>query len=267
MRFEEGRCRRAKRPRPLCGCSMKAIRAGSSGRGVHPGGRATQIAAGRDPGLAGREGEGGAQPLARAVGGLALPAASISPAAPPLPPAAAAAPTQGRLSLRQATPAEDRHRRVVLRRRVAASGMLPHQLAGHFTLGKQAVLTAVAYEVMRKDFSALSWREVGRRAGVCRCLVKRTIRKARRLGLLSVEERRAGWLNQASVVRILDPLWCRWLERRKAAEGRKTYGGINGPALANSSRFRTGIEPLIQLRTPAQSPSLGFRRAQDARSG
>jgi hypothetical protein len=39
-------------------------------------------------------------------------------------------PAQPRLALRRATPLENNRRQLVLRRRVAASGMPPHQLAG-----------------------------------------------------------------------------------------------------------------------------------------
>ncbi len=90
------------------------------------------------------------------------------------------------------------------RRRWAASGRLPPGLAARFTLAEQAVLALVAAETTRRKDCRLSIENMAAVTGVCRSTVKNAIREARRLGLLTVEERQiTGFRHDTNVVCII----------------------------------------------------------------
>lgn len=98
------------------------------------------------------------------------------------------------------------------RRRWAASGRLPPGLATRFTLAEQSVLALVAAEVARRKDCRLSIENMAAVTGVCRSTVKNAIREARRLGLLTVEERAiTGFRNDTNIVRIVSAEWVAWL--------------------------------------------------------
>ncbi|WP_083461138.1 helix-turn-helix domain-containing protein (plasmid) [Methylobacterium fujisawaense] len=98
------------------------------------------------------------------------------------------------------------------RRRWAASGRLPPGLAAQFTLAEQAVLALVAAETARRKDCRLSIENMAAVAGVCRSTVKNAIREARRLELLTVEERAiTGFRNDTNVLRIVSPEWLAWI--------------------------------------------------------
>lgn len=75
------------------------------------------------------------------------------------------------------------------RRRLALSGSLPGCLAGEFTTSDAAVLHVVAREHLRRGMCELSLDEIAARAGVCRKTVKRALRRAQGLRLLTIQER------------------------------------------------------------------------------
>ena len=124
------------------------------------------------------------------------------------------------------------------RRRWAASGRLPPGLAARFTLAEQAVLALVAAEVVRRKDCRLSVENMAAVAGVCRSTVKNAIREARRLGLLTVEERAiTGFRNDTNIVRIISAEWLAWLRlarrsdllpsrSRRAASASSQGGGV-----------------------------------------
>lgn len=98
------------------------------------------------------------------------------------------------------------------RRRWAASGRLPPGLAARFTLAEQAVLALVAAETARRKDCRLSIEGMAAVTGVCRSTVKNAVREARRLGLLTVEERQiTGFRNDTNVLRIVSAEWLSWL--------------------------------------------------------
>src|SRR5215213_5617807 len=98
------------------------------------------------------------------------------------------------------------------RRRWAASGCLPPQLAARFTLAEQAVLAVVAAEHRKRGDCRLTNGELADVAGVSITTVKNAMRAARALSLISVEERRlTAFRNAANVVRIVSPEWRAWL--------------------------------------------------------
>ncbi len=101
------------------------------------------------------------------------------------------------------------------RRRLAASGPLPPQLASGFTTGELAALRIVTDEVRRCGQCTKTLPEIAARAGVSVSTARNAIREASRGGLLTVEERRQHCRpNLANVVRIVSQEWLAWLSRR-----------------------------------------------------
>src|SRR3954464_5160724 len=98
------------------------------------------------------------------------------------------------------------------RRRWAASGALPPQLASRFTLAEQAVLAVGAAAPRERGDCRLTNKEIADVAGVSITTVKNALRAARALNLLSVEERRlTAFRNASNVVHIVSPEWRAWL--------------------------------------------------------
>lgn len=106
------------------------------------------------------------------------------------------------------------------RRRWASSGRLPPQLAACFTLAEQAVLAVVAAEVVKRGDLRLCHEAVAAIAGVARSTVRATLRRARDLGLVEVEERRlTPWRSQPSIVRIVSAAWKAWNRLTRRGHG------------------------------------------------
>ena len=111
------------------------------------------------------------------------------------------------------------------RRRWAAAGRLPPQLAARFTLAEAAVLAVVAAEAAKRGDCRLCHEHVAAVAGVSRTTVKATLRRARDLGLVTIEERRAAaWRNLANVVRIVSQEWRAWMRLARRSPG--VGGGV-----------------------------------------
>jgi hypothetical protein len=104
--------------------------------------------------------------------------------------------------------------RVARRRGLAASAPLPPRLASQWTTGELAVLRILSDEAREKGVCDRSLAEIAARAGVCRSLAQATIRRAARLGLVTIEERRRmGARNLPNLVKIISPEWRTWLKR------------------------------------------------------
>lgn len=115
------------------------------------------------------------------------------------------------------------------RRRIAASGALPPQLAALFTVAETAVLAIVADEVRRRGRCDRSLDELAARAGCSRSSAKNAIRTARAHGLIRVTLRpRSGRKHLPNVVEIVDRGWRAWLKRTRSA-GTGDSGQKNGP--------------------------------------
>lgn len=120
------------------------------------------------------------------------------------------------------------------RRRWAASGRLPPAIAAQFTAGEQAVLALVAAETARRKDCRLAIEHMAAIAGVGRSTVKNALREARRLGLITVEERKVtGWRNDTNVVRIVSAEWLSWL--RLTRRGTAPIGSGNSFQNGNGS--------------------------------
>jgi hypothetical protein len=106
----------------------------------------------------------------------------------------------------------DRAKSIARRRRVAASGALTPQLASHFTQAEVAALAIIAGEVKIRGRCELPIDAIAAMAGVGRTSVQNALRQARRLGLVSIEERRRrGQKSDTNVVLIIAPDWRAWL--------------------------------------------------------
>ena len=121
----------------------------------------------------------------------------------------------------------DKQASIERRRRLAACWPLPPALASQFTTSEQAALRVIADEMKRYGSCAMFIDKVAAIAGTCRTVVKNTLRKARALRLLTVEERRRkGQRSLTNVVRFLCTAWRHWINRRKT-------GGIFSTTTAN----------------------------------
>src|SRR4051794_22818073 len=98
------------------------------------------------------------------------------------------------------------------RRRWAASGCLPPQIAARFTLAETAVLAVVSAEGRQHAACTLPICHIGALTGVCGQTVRNALRVAQRLGFVHVEQRRvSAWRNRPNRVTILSPEWTTWL--------------------------------------------------------
>ncbi|MER2267060.1 hypothetical protein [Methylobacterium oxalidis] len=98
------------------------------------------------------------------------------------------------------------------RRRWAASGRLPPALAARFTLAETAVLATVAAETARRGDCRLTVGHVAAVAGVSETTVRNALREARKLGFVTIEERRlSAWRSDSNIVRIVSAEWLAWL--------------------------------------------------------
>ena len=143
-------------------------------------------------------------------------------------------------------------------RRWAASGRLPPALAARFTPGEQAALSLVAAETVRRGDCRLAIEHIAAVAGVSRSTVKAAIREAKKLGLITVEERRiTGFRNDTNVVRIISPEWTAWLRlARKGVPVRDPLGRKGQPSrdplgpkgVADRDPLSRGVQELHPIR-------------------
>src|SRR3954454_8950105 len=142
------------------------------------------------------------------------------------------------------------------RRRWAASGLLPPNIACRFTLGEQAALAVVAAENRKHGDCRLTNREIADVAGISVTSAKNAIRAAGALNLLAREERRlSAFRNASNVVRIVDPSWRAWLRLGGGVKSApRSHTQIEKPASAQWKRtWATQQEPAA-LGLPARHP-------------
>lgn len=148
-----------------------------------------------------------------------------------------------------------RSKTIERRRRIAASGALPPQIAARFTTAEIAVLAIIADEVRHRGRCDRCIDELAARAGCSRSSAKNAIRAAARLALIHVTLRpRRMQKNLPNVIDIVSQDWRAWMKRgpRRSAEHRgqkpasHEYKGIEracgeptSSTLRNSAR--TGI--------------------------
>ena len=148
------------------------------------------------------------------------------------------------------------------RRRWAASGRLPPGLAARFTLAEQAVLALVAAEVVRRKDCRLSVPNLAAVTGVAETTVRNAIREARKLGLLTVEERQiTGFRNDTNIVRIISPEWTAWLRLARTRHPLSKFGSSASAASAQ------GVGCKSANRTPTEVLDLGKSRKTEPKKG
>lgn len=149
------------------------------------------------------------------------------------------------------------------RRRWAAAGRLPPQIACQFTVAEQAVLAVVTAEAVKSGDCRLAIDHIAAVAGVSRSTVKAALRQARTLGLLTVEERRqSAWRNLPNVVKIVSREWLAWMQlaRRPAAYG----GGVKSSTSTNTDRKEGAVSgPVRRCRGLPKARDVGSARAND----
>lgn len=116
---------------------------------------------------------------------------------------------------------------VARRRGWSASGWLPPRLAGAFTLGEQAALGVIMSTIAMSGSCDLCHGAVAGRAGVSISTVKRALVEARRLGLITVTERRLSWCrNLPNIVMLLSAELKTWVATRgRGLRAAKAKGG------------------------------------------
>jgi hypothetical protein len=148
------------------------------------------------------------------------------------------------------------------RRRWAASGRLPPGLAARFTLAEQAVLSLVATETVRRKDCRLAVGHLAGIVGVAETTVRNAIRQAKKLGMVSVEERRVtGFRNDTNVIRIVSAEWTAWLRLARtsplalAAPCQPLQGG------GCKSAKRTPTDISYSVNSGLRNPEKSCRRA------
>lgn len=117
--------------------------------------------------------------------------------------------------VRKRMPTEKKAEYIERRRELAASGMMPRQLAAAFTTGQLAALAIVAQEVAKFGRCTLVIEKIAGLAGVCHATVRRGIARARELGLVAVAYReKRGAPSLSNVVTVLSVSWRDWIKRR-----------------------------------------------------
>jgi hypothetical protein len=134
------------------------------------------------------------------------------------------------------------------RRMLAATGAFPPDVAWHFTLAQQAVLTLIAREVQRVGLCDRTVGELAGRAGVSETTVRNAIRGAVALGFLDVEERRLSYdRSLPNLVRIVSREWQAWLRLRSGKGGGCKSAQPSGTQVYKQVSFRRS------------KPGLGYR--------
>ncbi len=117
------------------------------------------------------------------------------------------------------------------RRAWTTSGWMPSAIAARFTTGEAAALSVVLAEVALQSQCMLAIGCIAAKAGVCPTIVKRALRQARMLGLISVEERRLSYArNLPNVITVLSAELDAWIGMRRPKLRRAHGGGTFVPA-------------------------------------
>lgn len=148
------------------------------------------------------------------------------------------------------------------RRRWAASGRLPPAIAARFTLAEHAVLAVVAWETGKQGDCRLTIGHIAALAGVSHSTAKGAIRRARVLGFVTVEERRAtACRNLSNIVRIVSREWQAW---GRLARGPFRQGGGVKSAPGTNTQVPRGSR---QRAAEATKKAAGMRKAEPSALG
>jgi hypothetical protein len=134
-----------------------------------------------------------------------------------------------RASARRRQRSPDRQASIERRRRMVGTIAMPPSLAAKFTWGEVAVLRVVGDQVKRHGACSLYIDAIAAMAGMHRTTVQNALRQARRLGLITVEERRPPGRRKSltNIVRIVSEEWLTWLRRGPRAWATVLGSGSN----------------------------------------
>jgi hypothetical protein len=91
---------------------------------------------------------------------------------------------------------------------------MPPALAARFTVGELAALRIISDEVRLHGVCGLHIDAIAARAGTCRTVVKNALREARRLGMVTItERRRRGQRSLTNVIHIISREWRDWITK------------------------------------------------------
>jgi hypothetical protein len=123
----------------------------------------------------------------------------------------------------------DRQASIERRRRMVGTIAMPPSLAAKFTWGEVAVLRVIGDQVKRHGTCSLYIDAIAAMAGMHRTTVQNALRQARRLGLITVEERRPPGRRKSlnNIVRIVSQEWLTWLRRGPRAWATVLGSGSN----------------------------------------
>ncbi len=93
----------------------------------------------------------------------------------------------------------------------------------------------IAMEIGKRGTCTLAVGAIAALAGVCATVVKRALRQARLLGLVTVEERRiTNFKNDTNVVRVVSREWAAWLRLRMPRANHAGLPGIGGTVVPST---------------------------------
>ncbi|MCJ2132781.1 hypothetical protein MKK69_01655 [Methylobacterium sp. J-026] len=141
----------------------------------------------------------------------------------------------------------------IRRRHWAAGGYMPLKLAAAFTPGEQAVMAVVGKHIAARGICTLAVGAIAALAGVSETTVRRAMRQAALVGLLTIAARRiTGFRNDTNVLRIASAEWAAWLRLRLPRSARADLGtgcqsvlgtGIGSNFKPAAARFKPGQGP------------------------
>ena len=136
------------------------------------------------------------------------------------------------------------------RRGWAASGAMPPQIASHFTSSEAAALSVIARAYQRGGICDWPIDKIAAIAGCSRTSVQNALREAKRLGLISVQERRhRGRSSETNLVKVVSPEWLVWLRLNKGS-AKGGGSGFNNLSSTNKNFKYTYTKSQIQNKPP-----------------
>jgi hypothetical protein len=144
----------------------------------------------------------------------------------------------------------ERQASIERRRRMVGTIAMPPPLAAKFTWGEVAVLRVIGDQVKRHGTCSLYIDAIAAMAGMHRTTVQNALRQARRLGLITVEERRPPGRRKSlnNIVRIVSQEWLTWLRRGPRAWATELGSG------SNKKSSTTHTSPFLKKKTDGQPP-------------
>lgn len=148
------------------------------------------------------------------------------------------------------------------KRRVASSGSLPPSLAAHFTTGELAALSIVVGLARQHGVCDAPIDKIAAMAGISRSTVKNALRLARRMGLLTVKERRhRGQKSDTNVVQIISGEWLTWLRLKGGIRGQKANYHVDSISKTlGKTKGKTGVAKMFRYNgVSSEQLNSGFR--------